>query len=139
VKTHLGRLLFLVAGTALILALVLALAVASWGSGGVSAVATCNTTLALAASVGADSIMVSGATGCDIGNKIVLNQGGGNEECQEIERVAPGTAGWIVYLVGTLAYYHSQGETVVEVSVCPTPTPTETATPPPTETPCTTS
>ena len=43
-----------VAGTAL----VLALAVASPGSGGVSAVGTCNTTLAQTASAGADNIAV---------------------------------------------------------------------------------
>ena len=71
-------------------------------------------------------------TGCDIGDKIVLNQGGGTEECQEIESVGAVTPA--LYLVGTLAYGHSAGETVVEVAVCPTPTPTETETPPPTET-----
>jgi Tol biopolymer transport system component len=117
------------------LALVLALAVAWLGSGGVSAVATCNTTLAFGASAGADTIMVGDAAGCDTGDEIVLNQGGGTEECQEVEHVAPGTAGDVIYLVGTLAHDHSQGETVVEVAVCPTPTPTETETPPPTETP----
>ncbi|KPJ72877.1 MAG: hypothetical protein AMS14_07000, partial [Planctomycetes bacterium DG_20] len=106
------------------LGLVLALAVASPGSGGVSANATCNTTLAQAASAGADGIIVSDATGCDVGDKIVLNQGEDNEECQEIERVVPGIAGNVADLVGTLAYDHSAGETVVEVTVCPTPTPT---------------
>jgi TolB protein len=116
---------------------VLALAVASPGSGGVSANATCNTTLAQGASAGADSIMVSDATGCGIGDKIVLNQDGDKEECQQIERVAAGAP--ILYLVGTLADGHSQGETVVEVPVCPTPTPTETETPLPTETPTPTS
>jgi hypothetical protein len=115
------------------LALVLALAVASPGSSGVSANPTCNTTLLQAASAGADSIMVSEATGCDIGDKIVLNQGESNEECQEIERVPAGANA--LYLVGTLAYGHSQGETVVEVPVCPTPTPTATPTPTPTPTP----
>jgi Tol biopolymer transport system component len=114
-------------------ALVLALAVASPGSGGVSANATCNTTLAQAASAGASSILVVSTTGCDIGDSIVLNQGGGTEECQEIEYV--GALAPALDLVGTLAYGHSQGETVVEVAVCPTPTPTETETPPPTETP----
>jgi hypothetical protein len=77
--------------------------------------------------------MVSDATGCDIGDKIVLNQGGSNEECQEIERVAAGANA--LYVVGTLAYGHSQGETVVEVPVCPTPTATATPTPTPTPTP----
>jgi len=115
------------------LALVLALAVASPGSGGVSADPTCNTTLAQAASAGADSIMVSDATGCDIGDKIVLNQGGGTEECQEIERVAAGAP--VLYLYGTLDNAHGAGETVIEVPVCPTPTATTTPTPTPTPTP----
>jgi len=117
-----------VAGTAVIVAL----AVASPGSGGVSANATCNTTLAPpGADAGDDSIMVSNATGCDRGDSIVLNQGGGTEECQVIELVAAGAPA--LDLVGTLTYGHSQGEGVVEVSACPTPT--ETETPPPTETP----
>jgi hypothetical protein len=126
---------------AAVMSLVLALAVASSGSGGVSANAACNTTLLQAASAGADNIMVSDATGCDIGDKIVLNQGESNEECQEIERVPVGANA--LYLVGTLAYDHSQGETVVEVTVCPTPTatvtpnPTPTPTPPPAEFICT--
>ena len=106
-----------VAGTAL----VLALAVASPGSGGVSAVGTCNTTLAQTASAGADNIKVGTTTGCDIGDKIVLNQGGGTEECQEIEKVGALTPA--LELVGTLAYAHSAGETVVEVAVCPRPRP----------------
>jgi len=118
-----------VAGTAVIVAL----AVASPGSGGVSAVGTCNTTLGQAASAGADSIMVANTTGCDIGDTIVVNQGGGTEECQEIESVVAGTP--MLTLVGTLADGHSAGETVVEVAMCPTPTPVETETPPPTETP----
>lgn len=80
-------------------ALILALAVAWPRGGGVSAVATCNTTLAQAASAGADSIIVANATDCGIGDKIVLNQGENNEECQEIERVAGNT----LYLAGTLA------------------------------------
>jgi len=114
-------------------ALAVALAVASPGSGGVSAVdGACNTTLAQAAGAGASSIFVRSTTGCDIGDSIVLNQGGGTEECQEIESVAAGAP--MLSLVGTLAYGHSQGETVVEVPVCPTPTPVETETPPPTET-----
>jgi hypothetical protein len=126
---------------AAVMSLVLALAVASSGSGGVSANATCSSTLLQAASAGADNIMVSDATGCDIGDKIVLNQGESNEECQEIERVPVGANA--LYLVGTLAYDHSQGETVVEVPVCPTPTatvtpnPTPTPTPPPAEFMCT--
>jgi len=117
--------------------LVLALAVALPGGGGVSAIATCSTTLAQAASAGADSIMVANTSGCEIGDTIVLNQGGGTEECQEIEHV--GALAPALDLVGTLAYGHSQGETVVEVAVCPTPAPTETptptATPMPTATP----
>jgi len=77
--------------------------------------------------------MVSDATGCDIGDKIVLNQGGGTEECQEIERVAAGAP--VLYLYGTLDNAHGVGETVVEVPVCPTPTATATPTPTPTPTP----
>jgi Tol biopolymer transport system component len=126
------RLAVIIAGMAG-MAVIVALAVASPGSGGVSAAATCNTALAQAAGAGADSIFVSNTTGCDIGDSIVLNQGGGTEECQEIESVAAGAP--MLSLVGTLAYGHSQGETVVKVPVCPTPTPTETETPPPTETP----
>jgi len=114
-------------------ALVLALAVASPGGGGVSAVGTCNTTLAQAVGASASSIVVANTTGCDIGDKIVLNQGGGTEECQEIEKVGALTPA--LELVGTLVYGHSTGEAVVEVAVCPTPTPTETETPLPTETP----
>jgi Tol biopolymer transport system component len=113
--------------------LVLALAVASPGSGGVSAVGTCNTTLAQAAAAGDDTITVGATTGCDIGDTIILNQGGATEECQEIEKVGALTPA--LELVGALASAHSSGETVVEVAVCPTPTPTETETPPPTETP----
>lgn len=113
-------------------ALVVTLAIASPGGGGVSANATCNTTLAQAASAGADVVTVGNATGCDIGDEIVLNQGGSTEECQEIESVGPFAP--TLYLVGTLAHDHSRGESVVEVPACPTPPPTETETPPPTET-----
>jgi hypothetical protein len=109
--------------------LVLALAVASPGSGGVSAVATCSTTLAQAVDAGVSSILVANPTGCGIGDKIVLNQGENNEECQEIKSVPVGAP--MLYLVGTLAYGHSQGETVVGVTVCPTATPTPTPTPTP--------
>jgi hypothetical protein len=119
----------LVLGAALVLALTLALP----GSGGVSANATCNTALAQEAGAGTDSIMVSDASGCDIGDKIVLNQGESNEECQQIERVAAGAPA--LYLHGTLDNAHGAGEAVIEVGECPTPTPTETETPPPTETP----
>jgi Tol biopolymer transport system component len=114
-------------------AVIVALAVASPGSGGASAVATCNTTLAQAASAGDSSIVVASKTGCDIGDKIVLNEGGGTEECQEIEKVGALTPA--LSLVGTLAHGHSTGESVVEAAVCPTPTPVETETPPPTPTP----
>jgi Tol biopolymer transport system component len=114
-------------------ALILALTVASPGGGGVSAVATCNTTLAQAASAGDDTILVANQTGCDIGDTIVLNQGGGTEECQEIEQV--GAVAPSLDLVGMLAHSHNQGETVVEVAVCPTPPPTETPTPTPTPSP----
>jgi len=114
-------------------ALILALALASPGSGGVSAVATCSTTLAEAASAGASRIVVANPTGCDMGEKIVLNQGESNGECQEIERVAVGAP--MLYLVDTLVYDHSQGETVVEVTVCPTATATPTPTPTPTPAP----
>jgi len=114
-------------------ALILALAVALPGSGGVSAVATCSTTLAQAASAGVSSILVVNPTGCGIGDKIVLNQGENNEECQEIEGFAVGAP--MLYLVGTLAYDHSQGETVVGVTVCPTATATPTPTPTPTPAP----
>jgi len=110
-------------------ALILALAVALPGGGGVSAVATCNTTLGQAASAGADSIMVATTTGCDIGDKIVLNQGENNGECQEIKSVA--AVAPALYLVGMLAYDHSIRETVVEVTVCPTATATPTPTPAP--------
>jgi Tol biopolymer transport system component len=114
-------------------ALILALAVALPGGGGVSAVATCGTTLAQAVDAGASSIMVANTSGCDIGDTIVLNQDGGTEECQEIEHV--GALAPALDLVGTLAYDHSQGETVVEVAVCPTATATPTPTPTPTPAP----
>ena len=114
-------------------ALILALAVALPGGGGVSAVATCNTTLAQAVDAGASSIMVANTSGGDIGDTIVLNQGGGTDECQEIEHV--GALAPALDLVGTLAYGHSQGETVVEVAVCPTPSATATAMPTPTPAP----
>jgi TolB protein len=129
-RFHLALAFVGVTGVALILALALALP----GGGGVSAVATCSTTLAQAASAGASSIVVANPTGCDMGEKIVLNQGENNEECQGIERVAPFGAN-MLYLVGTLAYDHSQGETVVEVTVCPTATATPTPTPTPTPAP----
>ncbi len=110
----------------------LSLAFALSGTGSVSS-QSCNTTLAQAASAGADSIMVSDATGCDIGDKIVINQGESNEECQQIESLVAGTP--MLYLYGTLHNAHGAREDVIEVGECPTPTPEATKMPMPTPAP----
>jgi hypothetical protein len=91
---------------------------------------TCNTTLAQAASAGANVITVADPTGCDQSDWIVIDQGGA-EECRQISD----PAGSSLYLDSTLAYAHALGAPVIEVQICPTPSPTTTPTPEPTETP----
>ena len=78
---------------------------------------------------------MSDAAGCDPDDFIIINQGGGTEECQQILNPSGST----LYLYGTLVNAHSKSESVVEVEVCvpatPTPTPAATPTPTPTLTP----
>ncbi len=75
---------------------------------------TCDTKLRVAAAAGRDNIKVSDAAGCDPGDFIVINQGGGTEECHQI--LDP--SGSTLYLYGTLANAHSKNESVVQVNVC---------------------
>jgi len=109
-------------GVALILAL------ASAGSGGVSAVATCNTNLAQAAGANTFRLTVADPTGCDVDDWIVIAQGYATQECHQIRKVI---GNWL-YTYYPLLNDHWVDEPVLEISECPTPPVTPTPTPTPT-------
>ena len=98
------------------------LAFALSGSGSSSATNGCNTVLAGDAYAGADTIYVSNKAGCDTGDWVVINSGGGTEECQQLKVDVIES---IIGLAGVLAHDHADGETIAEVDECPAPPPEE--------------
>ena len=98
------------------------LAFALSGSGSSSATNGCDTVLAGEHYAGADRIYVSNKAGCDTGDWVVINSGGGTEECQQLKVDVIES---IIGLAGVLADDHADGETIAEVDECPAPPPEE--------------